>query len=147
MNAKKSLSQKIARVFEIVNYILLIPTTLIELFTLLYGLIMVLAGGFVVLLLIVFITLIYSFGGLLLYGYFKHWRGEISQVRAVWLWIGTIIFNLIPVALLLWNLATTHFGVSDQATQFWLYNIFGAYQIMILLAVVALANDLRRRFD
>ncbi len=147
MIAKKSLSQKIARLFEIVNYILLIPTTFIEIFALFYGAALIFSAGATAILFFVPSTLAYSFGGLLLYGYYKHWRGEISEHYAVWLWIGTIIFNLFPSALLLYFLATTHFADDDQASRFWFYNIFGAFQIVILLAVVALINDLRRKFD
>ena len=147
MNAKKSLSQKIARVFEIVNYILLIPTSFIEIFVLFYGAQLLFSAGLTVLLFFIPTTLAYGFGGLLLYGYFKHWRGEISQVYAVWLWIGTIVFNLLPSAVLLHFLATTDFRDDDKASRFLFYNIFGAYQIIILLAVGALINDVRREFD
>lgn len=106
---------------------------------------MIFAGGFVMLLFIIPIALIYCFGGLLLYGYYKHWRGEIDHVYAVWLWIGTILFNGFPLAMMLYDLIKNNFSVNGN--EFVFYNIFGAYQIIFLLAVVALIDDLRREFD
>lgn len=84
---EKTISQKIARVFEIVDYFLLVPS----LAGLLFGLMMFRNAdsalyGFA-------ICAVFTVGTILLVGYFKHSRGRLSEKATVALWIGTIIFN------------------------------------------------------
>lgn len=145
---KKSVSQKIARVFEILNFVLLIPATLFVISLLPFGVLFILHGGILLLLSFVPSLLFYGFGTLLLYGYYKHSRGKISESNALRLWIGTILLNGTPLLILAWNFAIKGFDFGGSNTiRLLLYNIFGVYQIIVLLAVVALINDLRRDFD
>lgn len=78
---EKTVSQKIARVFEIADYILLVPSTLGLAASLILG------GGAIA------VFTIYVGGVVLLVGYFKHSRGKLSAGGVRALWIGTILFN------------------------------------------------------
>jgi NADH:ubiquinone oxidoreductase subunit 6 (subunit J) len=85
--SEKTVSQKIARVFEIVDYFLLIPS----LAGLFFGIAMLsdknsFPFGLA-------ICAVFTIGTLLLIGYFKHSRGRLSEKSTVALWIGTILFN------------------------------------------------------
>jgi hypothetical protein len=146
-----SLSQRIARLLEIINYFLLVPTTLIEIITLIWSFIALMNTKFQVSNLhldVVFaIMAIYPFGTLLLYGYRKHSRGQTSKTSAFWLWVGTIGFNLAPLFWMLSIWANNNFTIRDKTSESWFYNILGYYMLVILLAITALINDLRREFD
>lgn len=92
--SNRTFSQKIARVFEIVDYFLLVPS----LAGLLFGVAMLgdknsFPFGLA-------ICAVFTIGTTLLVGYFKHSRGRLSEKSTVALWIGTIFFNalfLLPV--------------------------------------------------
>ena len=84
-------SQKAARVFEIVDYILLLPAG----FGVLVASLFVFAAPAFALM----IWTIAGFGIWLLVGYFKHSRGRLSERKVSLLWLGTICYNSIP---LLW---------------------------------------------
>ena len=140
---EKSLSQRIARFLEIINYFLLIPTSLIEVGALVNGLILLVNFKFDDFFFCAGITLIYVVGTLLLYGYYKHSRGEVGKIVAICLWMGTILFNCIPVVFIL-SLLADHGNFTGG--RFWFYNIFGSYLSVILLAAVALIYDLRDEF-
>ncbi len=135
---EKSLSQRIARLLEIINYFILVPTTLIEFFVLGSSFIALIQGQIIGFLCCSVITAVYAFGTLLLYGYRKHSRGKMSRAAVLRLWIGTILFNSIPA---IWMssflVGDNHFTNGDQ---FWFYNIFGSYISVILLAVAALIS-------
>lgn len=85
--SEKNLSQKIARVFEIVDYFLLVPSIL----GLFFGLMMLGKPDSFMFGLGIFAVFI--IGTILLVGYFKHSRGSLSEKSTVALWIGTIVFN------------------------------------------------------
>lgn len=85
--SEKTVSQKIARVFEIVDYVLLIPS----LGGLLLGMMMLISGEAAGIGL--GILAVFTIGTILLVGYFKHSRGRLSEKSTVALWLGTIVFN------------------------------------------------------
>lgn len=85
--SEKTVSQKIARVFEIVDYILLVPS----IGGLLLGMMMCISGEAVGIGL--GILAVFTIGTILLSGYFKHSRGRLSKDSTRALWIGTIVFN------------------------------------------------------
>ena len=85
--SEKTVSQKIARVFEIVDYILLVPS----LAGLFFGLMMLGSGDAGIFGLGIFV--VFTIGIILLVGYFKHSRGTLSKAKTRNLWIGTIVFN------------------------------------------------------
>ena len=84
--AYKPFSQKAARFFEIVCYVLLIPAIISILFTLK-------EASFLALIPFI-ITVI---GVVLLVGYQRHSRGTFDKDKLSLLWLGTLIFNGIPL--------------------------------------------------
>ena len=86
---KKHLSGKIARVFEIVGYFLLIPAILL----------LVLSAIIMVTLLIS--VPLFSIGLTLFAGYVKHSRGNLSEGKILPLWIASFLFNFLPLAFLM----------------------------------------------
>lgn len=105
MIMKKTYSENLARLFEIVDYLFLIPTLY---FGILYVVPLFLYAGFfsfvslfsqhyvfgIVFFAICFAVLgIYIFGVRLMFGYFKHSRGKLDKNKTDRLWISTIVFN------------------------------------------------------
>jgi hypothetical protein len=101
---KKTYSEKTARIFETVNYFLLIPVcagTLLSIPLFLYAtfwsLVSLFSGSFVfgvVIFAIYFILIaILIFGIRLMIGYFRHSRGRLEKEKIDRLWIKTIVFN------------------------------------------------------
>jgi hypothetical protein len=86
---EKTYSPMIARFFEIVDYLLLIPAT--------FGLILAstIPSWFTVIIWTIFLS-----GVLLLVGYFKHSRDRLNEKYVPALWIGTFFYNLIFLLLL-----------------------------------------------
>lgn len=86
----KSFSQKVARFFEIADYILLIPGTLGLLYSLgLFPVGTIIVGGW------------YALGCLLLRGFYRHSRGRMKPSEAVWLWGFTFAYNLIDLLIII----------------------------------------------
>jgi hypothetical protein len=83
---QKTYSQKAARVFEIINYLLLIPTTYL----------LVLANFHPV------ILAIYCTGCLWQLGFILHSRNKLSANSSKVLWIGTLAYNLPPFLVILY---------------------------------------------
>lgn len=84
---EKTFSQKVARAFEIADYVLLIPAALgVLLATLLIGA----APWFTLLIYGTFIL-----GVVLLVGYFKHSRGRLDEKHISALWIATAVYNTV----------------------------------------------------
>lgn len=91
-------SQKVAVVFEISGYILIIPS----LFLMVIPLFGVLGGIAAFSPVIVFWSLIplvfFVLGVALFVGYIKHTRGNLIENKILPMWFGTIFINLIPLA-------------------------------------------------
>ncbi len=82
---KKSLSEKIARVFEIVGYLQLIPAIPL----------VVLSAIFIFPLLIS--VPVFGIGLMLFVGYVKHSHATLSEGKILPLWTATFIFNFLPL--------------------------------------------------
>ena len=82
---RKHLSEKIARVFEIVGYFLLIPAIPI----------VVLSAVFIFPLVIS--VPVFGIGLTLFAGYIKHSRGNPDESKVGILWIATFLFNFLPL--------------------------------------------------
>lgn len=82
---KKHLSQKIARVFEIVGYFQLIPAILL-----------VILSALIIFPLLISIP-IFGIGLTLFIGYIRHSRGNLSKGKILPLWFATFSFNFIPL--------------------------------------------------
>ena len=139
----KTVSQKIARVFEIVDYILLVPS-IVGLF---FGLLMIGRSGSAMF--GVGIIAIFTIGVILLVGYFKHSRGRLSDNRVRALWIGTIVFNGIFLAPSLYftflNAVETNSRNDSYEIIFSPYGwIFGWWTIAIGGSIIALGSYKKR---
>ena len=84
---QKTYSQKVARVFEIIDYFMLFPAGI----GVLVGLFLLYANPLYTLLLYAFLT----FGIFLLVGYFKHSRGTLDEKYFSALWLTTAGYNLV----------------------------------------------------
>ena len=93
---QKTYSQKVARIFEIVDYILLAPAGIGAL----VGMALLLSGQIpYAFLLFVFLAI----GIILLVGYFKHSRGRLDEESVGMLWLTTVIYNsLLLLPFLFW---------------------------------------------
>jgi hypothetical protein len=91
---EKTLSEKIARVFEIVSYLMLIPTFLILIF--LFVMFFLSLANFSILGFLCLIPITFAGLGIyLLVGYFKHSRGRLDGEKIFLLWGSTFLYNLI----------------------------------------------------
>ena len=84
---QKTYSQKVARVFEIMDYILLVPSAL----GLLLATLLIKEAAW-------FALLVYAAFGVgvgLMIGYFKHSRGRLAEEYIPALWMTSAIYNLI----------------------------------------------------
>lgn len=92
---EKTYSQKVARVFEIICYVLLAPTFL----SLIYPVVFIIGGmleGSVKMVSLGFIPfLIVVPGMILLVGYFKHSRGRLDEKYSSVLWLTTAVYNFL----------------------------------------------------
>lgn len=135
---RKTYSQKIARVFEIADYILLVPGILGVLLATLFfnGITLIVYGIFI--------------GGiLLLIGYRRHWRGDLDPENLTKLWSGTAVYN--SILLLPWLFGASNMfqkGLSSDYGLFFLFVlavVFG-YLAAIVSAVKAYQFEKRRKF-
>lgn len=140
---EKTYSQKVARAFEIADYILLLP------------------AGFGALLATLafsgFTLLVYAFfiGGLiLLVGYYKHSRGTLGNEYVPALWIGTAVYNFILLLpCLFWAAMLLQDGIfqnsngGDGLMVFMVgLAIIGGYLTAVLLAVKAYSFEKRKNY-
>jgi hypothetical protein len=92
---KRTVSEKIALVFEIAGYLWLVPS-LISLF---YPLLLLLGSIFTLSALGIFISaipfLIFGLGVFFLMQYYRHSRGLLGAKAIFALWVGTLAFNLL----------------------------------------------------
>ncbi|CAN5588591.1 hypothetical protein BH20ACI4_BH20ACI4_25390 [soil metagenome] len=132
--SEKTVSQKIARVFEIVDYFLLVPS----LAGLFFGIAML--GDKNSFLFGLAICVVFIIGTVLLVGYFKHSRGRLSEKATAALWIGTILFNA------LFLLPTLFFMIRDfnqflNERSFSGGMIFTPYVLIVLWWTIAISGS------
>lgn len=87
---EKTYSQKVARTFEIIDYILLLPSLAMALLVL-----PVSTANFERFSIGVVVWTMVIFGCWLMSGYFRHSRGTLSSRGDSMVWIGTIVYNSI----------------------------------------------------
>lgn len=93
--SKTNYSREIARIFKVADYIFFIPALLgllISLLSIIYG--------FIYLPLLIYgivSSSIITFGLILFGGYIAHCNQNLKQNMVFWLWIGTIIYNGVPL--------------------------------------------------
>jgi hypothetical protein len=124
----KSFSQKVARFFEVVDYLLLAPAT--------FGLMLALtvsnfAPWFTLSIITAFVG-----GCYLLSGFFRHSRGRLSDSKVSFLWCATIVYNSI-------DLIVTLLIAGESRDKF--SYVFALWPlVVILLSALALASENRR---
>ena len=108
---EKTFSQKAARVFEIVAYLLIVPAIaylILSFFYVLIGLIAIYKDyqPFQILALLISLTplLVFSIGIILLVGYFKHSRGTLGENKIIPLWLGTFFYTLPPLSAVIYQI-------------------------------------------
>lgn len=147
---EKTLSQKIARVFSIINVVLLIPTTLFELYWVGLGLSVIFnQSDFGIPWLLLPILTPYVLGGLLLFGYFKCANGKLSKSSSILLWLGTFFFNAVPILILLSGLskASSEKLSLDKATGIIFWNALIFFAAVVAAAFVALKDEIQNLND
>lgn len=94
---RKTFSQKAAGVFEVVGYLLLVPAIL----SLIFPFMMFIASlaSLQIQLFVMSLTpfFIFGLGIILLGGYIKHSRGTLDEEKIIPLWGGTLIYNVLPL--------------------------------------------------
>ncbi|MEO6588294.1 MAG: hypothetical protein ABIP06_03105 [Pyrinomonadaceae bacterium] len=124
---KKSLSEKIAQVFKIVGclfLILVLPSLIVP--------VIYFFGGFVSLqmmacLIALILISVFGIGFILFVGYAKHASGILEENKILPLWIGTFLYNILPLILVIYQLITNVnktyrsevFGVVYVLLSFW----------------------------
>lgn len=141
-------SRIIASVFAAVGTALLIPGT-IGMFAIVILLTFRINYATVGIILTIFS--IYVFGNILLWGYFKHAISQISRKNCIRLWIGTIIYNLVPGVFMNFVLVRgfiaadkTRLYETDYLNASWWVAIMCSYYLAVILAAFALRDDLKR---
>lgn len=115
--SKTHYSKEIAKYFKIAGYFFLLPA----LIGLLSSLFLFSVGGYISLLVIIF-------GLVLLCGYISHCNHNLKQNTVIWLWIGTIIYNGVPL------IFTFNAAISSKA----LYG--GLFSFLIVLCLIWLVS-------
>ena len=136
---RKTFSQKAARVFEVIGYLLLVPATsylIISLILVLGVLISFQRENLFFQILYLIGTLIpffiYSLGVLFLTGYFKHSRGTLSGKKIIPLWVGTFFYNALPLSAIIYQLIT----MPDNYHNFDFQQLLSPYMLLSVSLIV-----------
>ena len=92
---QKTYSQRVARGFEILCYVMLVPALLSLIYPLIGVFSGILAGNAPIFFISLIPFLIAAPGFFLLAGYIKHSRGELAEERVPTLWSATAIYNFL----------------------------------------------------
>lgn len=135
---EKTYSQKIARVFEIVDYILLLPAVLgVFMATLIFSVATLIVYG------------IFIAGIVLLVGYRRHARGNLRPENLTALWLGTAIYNfilLLPCLFLTSKMLQNEVSGDMGVSFFFVLAVVFGYLAAIISSVKAYQFEKRRKF-
>lgn len=148
---QKTFSQKVARIFEIVGYVMLLPAVISLIYPLM-ALVASIADFRPEVVLFGSIPLIlFGLGVVLLVGYIKHSRGSLDERKIVPLWGGTFFFNclfLIPAVYSILTL-TDRSGIKYQelSNPFALIGLFVFFWWLcaVFLSAVAAISEIRNQ--
>lgn len=146
---QKTFSQKVARVFEIIDYFLLIPAAIGVLVA-----VVITFGGSVYGLLILAALIV---GLALQVGYFKHSRGRLDENHISLLWLSSAIFNfllflpwLYGASVMLQNGGLKNYeGETDGGRVFYYLFLVGinlSYIAAIVFSVKAYSFEKRKKY-
>ncbi len=135
---EKTYSQKIARVFEIADYILLLPAIFgVLMATLMFGGATLIVYG------------IFTGGVILLVGYRRHSRGNLSPENLTALWLGSAIYNFILLLpCLLGASKVLQSGFSEETVFYFpvLLGVVFGYLAAVISSLKAYSFEKRRKF-
>ena len=138
---RKTFSQKVARVFEVVGYLLLVPAILSLIYPLLFvvGSLFSLQIPYLVISLIPF--LIFGLGIALLAGYVKHSRGTLDEEKIIPLWVGTLFYNVLPLLPVIYQILMKSDGLYNFSYQQLLspFALFCIFLVLWWIAAVSLS--------
>ncbi|HEX8493995.1 MAG TPA: hypothetical protein VF658_14205 [Pyrinomonadaceae bacterium] len=123
-----SFSQKVARFFEIADYLLLTPAIVGLLFSLM------IVGNAPWFTLIIAVS--FAAGCYLLIGFFRHSRGRLNDSEISRLWYATIVYNFIDL------IATLLIAGASRDEFFYLYSLWPL--LVIILSAMALSRERQR---
>jgi hypothetical protein len=147
---RKTFSQKVAIIFEVVGYLLLVPAILSLIYPLLFvvGSLFSLQIPYLVISLIPF--LIFGLGIVLLAGYVKHSRGTLDEEKIIPLWVGTLFYNVLPLLPVFYQILMKsdeldNFSYQQLLSPFALFCIFLVlwWIAAVLLSIGAIFSELR----
>lgn len=132
---RKSFSQKVGRVFEIVAYLLLVPAIL----CLFHSLLLIYLGLIVI--------LIFSCGILLLIGYVKHSRGTLGEEKVIPFWVGTFFYNALPLLIVIFSMQNDYQNL-DLQRLLSPYGLFGLaiviwWIVAVMLSIAESCSELK----
>ncbi len=145
---RKTYSQRVARVFEVIDYIMLAPAGI----GVLFGIGLLYANPLYTLLLYVFLTI----GIILLFGYFNHSRGRLDEKYFSALWLTTAGYNFVLLLPFLYWASTIlqDNGFRDYEGEIsggavvgflFLLGIISGYLAAIILAAKAFSYENRKK--
>ena len=148
---EKTYSQKVARVFEIICCILLIPTCFGLIYPVFFIIGGLMGGNTEVFLYGLLPFIIVGVGVVLLVGYFKHSRGRLDEKYISTLWMGTAVYNFLLLLPFLYAVADGLQSGKDfirdgnLTTLFIVLSIISGYISAIIFALKARAFENRKK--
>jgi hypothetical protein len=143
---EKTYSQKVARVFEIIDYFMLLPAAI----GFLFGLALIASNPLYTMLLYAFLIS----GIILLVGYFKHSRGRLDEKYFSALWLTTAGYNLVLLLPSLYSASTLlqtesfkgYEGNSALISFLFLLGLVFSYLGAIVFSIKAFSFERRKKY-
>ena len=142
----KTVSQKIARVFEIAGYLWLGPSIISLFLPFLYSIMFIFTGHPEGIVALAVIAGIFGTGIFLLVKYYQHSRGWLDEDKVLPLWFGTLIFNslfLLPTIYFYFSSSSRSYSYNTEQsilTLIWYLPPFW-WAMAVLLSVAAIVSQ------
>ena len=145
---KKTVSEKIAGLFAIVGFMLLIPSALSMFFPVMFLIVSVTQPNLYAFLLGLIPLLIFGLGVVLLVKYYKHSRGLLDEDKILPMWFGSLAYNLMFLApTAYFYIKTAGENYSRQSPDNGGLLIFGLavtwWMLAVFLSVTAIVSELK----
>lgn len=129
---RKTFSQKAARVFEVVGYLLLVPAILSLIFPFMMAIASLASLQIHLFVMILIPFFIFGLGIILLGGYFKHSRGTLDEDKIIPLWGGTLVYNVLPLLPVFYQI----FMKSDEFHHFRYQQLFSPFALFYIFLIL-----------
>jgi hypothetical protein len=146
---KKTVSENIARVFEIAGYLWLVPSIVSLFLPLLYSIMFILSGFPEGIFAAAFIVGIFGAGVFLLQRYYLHSRGWLDEKKILPLWYATLAFNLtflLPSIYFYYGALSLgySYGSGDEIVMILLWHLpLFWWTTAVLLSIAAIISELK----